>query len=96
MANIRDYGSTIVVRLDRVAELKVSKFGRRTYLLVDNTSANPIKFDWNVAPGQFNGTTLAPGVRYERTSPDCPQGTLFVIGTQATDQVVNVAQGFAD
>lgn len=92
----RDYGSTIVVRLDRLAELKVSKFGRRTYILVDNSSAAPIKFDWNVAPGAFNGTTLAAGQRYERSSPDCPQGTMHILGTLGTDQVVNTEQGFAD
>jgi hypothetical protein len=91
----RDYSETVTVSTTKVHEMKAAKFGRRTYLLIDNVSANTVKFDHSVAPSDFNGIPLAAGVRYEREQ-NAPQSTLFIKGTSAADQVINVAQGFED
>jgi hypothetical protein len=89
----QDYQFTAVVSLTKVHEIITAKHGRRTYLMINNASGAAIKFDFGVAPGEYNGETLPAGGRYERDS-GVPQSKVFIRGTVSGDQIVNTGQGF--
>ncbi len=89
----RDFTMTVNVRLDRVFEMKPPKGGRRTYLLIDNTSAAAIKYEHGTSPSDFLGETIPSGGRYERDNKP-PQSVIFIRGSLLTDQLIVVGQGF--
>lgn len=100
---VRDYSRSIAVnRTSGIETLKTLK-GERVYLLIENNSGSAVVVAPDTAPTidptsgtVLNGITVPANARYERYKPFCPQNDLFVGGTTAALQSVQITEGYEE
>lgn len=88
----REFHKLVIVRDDFEAQLKPLP-GKRTYLLIENRSAGAVYLNYDTHADSVNGIEIAAGGLYEREE-SAPQNEIFIIGSQAADQRLNVTEGY--
>jgi len=90
----RNAGKTLSVSLSNEEVLKPPKSGMRDYILVQNISAFDIYVNLDTHADAQNGVVIGAGLFWERDK-NAPQNYIFVRGSQAAGQQINVVEGMA-
>lgn len=92
----RFYSFVIAVNAqNKRPQLKATK-GRRTYLLIENRTANAIYINFNTQPTTDIGIEIPAGGLYELENA-VPQDDIEFLGANgSTDQIINVTEGYLE
>lgn len=90
----REFHKLVTVSSSKEAQIKPLP-GRRTYLLIENRSAGAVYLNYDTHADSTNGIEIAAGGLYEREET-APQNEIFIIGSQANEQRLNVTEGYRD
>lgn len=91
------WSTTVYPTSTKEEELKPTRGMKREYLFIQNNSANDIYIMEGTRATSENGITIGAGQFYERGQGggNCPLGTIYIKGSAATPQRVNVEEGYA-